>query len=286
MVASSLSSLTICSRCALREVQNVGRRLSTGTSTPLRAMPPRIIATENDPDHPYPQLEDVHDQQFPDADSTQLRKSKSQTLHSRDIPSTERLFKDMYGRLGRRKVPGFVEASDALENHVGTKMVSRIRLRPDSALEAQLPISPSELLHSETAVEVSEVATAAIEACISAAVNRLELYPPSRTDASKFGDKTAIPHDQYLWLSSILQFQFSKQQLVQYGIQRGLQPSRLQRARIADCISIILDEAWKFEKEPELPRGESLVTKSIQAVPDHTDFRHSDHEKREVFHDW
>ena len=277
MVASSLSSLPICRRCALRGIQNVGRQLSTGISTPLRAMPPRIIATENDRDDAY--------EQFSDPGSNQLRKSKIQTMHSKDVASTERLFKDMYGRLGRRKIPGFVEAFDALENQVGTRMVSRIRLRPDSALQAQLPVSPSDLLHSETAVEVSEVATAAIETCISAAVDRLGLYPSSRTDASNLGDKTAIPHDQYMWLSSILQFQFSKQQLVQYGIQRGLHPSRLRRARIADCISIILDEAWKFEKEPELPRGESLVTKSIQAMPRHTDFRHSDYEKREIFYD-
>jgi hypothetical protein len=222
-------------------------------SSPRRGIPPRIIATENDPEDGHPRNDP------PDVYQRQQQHTKEP---SSSMSSTERLYVDMKGRLGPRKSPGFVEAYDFNTNQVGTKMLSRIRLRPRPALHAQLPVSPSDLLHSDTVVEVNEISTSAIEACISAAMHRLELHQSDHSTSSKNSEKTAIPHDQYTWLSSILQFQFSKQQLVLYGTQRGLGQSRLQRARLTDCIAIILDEVWNFEKEPELPPGESLVTKS------------------------
>lgn len=253
MVAMSASPLAVtCHRCTLRALQNVKRQLSVSASSPLRNIPPRIIATENDGKDGYSRNDPPgvyeHQQQHTNEPSSSMT-------------STERLYMNMKGRLGPRKSPGFVEAYDVHTNKVGTKMLSRIKLRPRPALRAQLPVSPSDLLHSDSVVEVNETSTSAIEACISAAMHRLELHQSDHSTCSN-SEKTAIPHDQYMWLSSILQFQFSKPQLVLYGSQCGLGQSRLQRAKLTDCIAIILDEVWNFEKEPELPPGESLVTKS------------------------
>jgi hypothetical protein len=254
MVTVSASPLaTTCRRCALRALESPRRQLSVSTSSPLRSIPPRIIATENDSKDGYPRSDS------PDVYQHQQHHTKEP---SSSMSSTERLYVDMKGRLGPRKSPGFVEAYEVHTSQVSTKMLSRIRLHPRPALSAQLPVSPSDLLHSDTVIEVNETSTSAIESCISAAMHRLELHQSDHSTSSKTNEKTAIPHDQYMWLSSILEFQFSKQQLVLYGTQRGLGQSRLQRTKLTDCIAIILDEVWNFEKEPELPPGESLVTKS------------------------
>ena len=231
-------------------------------------MPPRIFATEQDSQDLDPLFRKVLSQRSTVAGQN-ARCSKSAEMPSKSVSPTERLSKEFKDRLGLRKFPGFVEASEAFERQVGTRMLSRIRLRPTLPIEFSLPISSSELLYSDAEAEASDSTMDAIEACISAAVRRLELYPVSKTSDSSPQGTISIPHDQYTWLSSILRFQFSKQQLVQYGILRGLKQSHVQKARLVDCIRMILDEVWHFEKEAELPPGEPLVSKST--YPMHRD---------------
>ena len=104
---------------------------------------------------------------------------------------------------------------------------------------------------------------AAIEGCISAAIDRLELYPARNDVNPRPKDKITIPHDQYTWLSSILRFQFTKSQLVDYGQKYCLKKTHLVRENVPDIIKMILLQVWNLEKEPELPPDKTLVTKSI-----------------------
>ena len=90
------------------------------------------------------------------------------------------------------------------------------------------------------------------------------LSPRDSTPLSS--EKISIPHDQYTWIASILEFQFAKHQLVDYGRQSGLTKSHLLKAKTSDAIGMILKEVWNLEKEPELPHDETLVTKSMQLL--------------------
>jgi hypothetical protein len=97
-------------------------------------------------------------------------------------------------------------------------------------------------------------------------VERLELYSSQDHSTTHPKDKVTIPHDQYTWLISILQFQFAKSQLVDYGHKSGLKKTHLLKAKTLDVIKMILNEVWNLEKEPELPPDENLVTKSLQPL--------------------
>ena len=70
-----------------------------------------------------------------------------------------------------------------------------------------------------------------------------------------------------MWLCSILEFQFSKSQLVEYGCRYGLVKSQLWRLKTMDAIQYMLEKLWNFEKDPEILLGEELVTKSNRSQP-------------------
>jgi len=169
-------------------------------------------------------------------------------------------------RLGRQRPVGFLEAANSIHAQAGTTMLSRMITKPSNDLPPLNQIAPADLLQAQENVETRDTIMAAIDGCISAALERLELSAPSRDSTQRLSEKISIPHDQYTWLASILKFQFAKHQLVDYGHQSGLRKSHLLKAKTSDAIEMILKEVWNLEKEAELPPDETLVTKSIQLL--------------------
>ena len=261
MGASSIPVIGICRLCFLRGYQR--RHLATSANASARPVPLRIFATENDQDDAYPVFDD-DGRSEPSKEEKQQRYEKWLETRNRLVSSNERLATEFRNRVGRHQPAGLLTAAEAFHTPIGTTTLSRSRGRPDSSLMPLVHISPAELLHPQENVEINDTIFGAIEGCISAAVERLELYS-SRDDSSTHPkDKITIPHDQYTWLTSILQFQFAKSQLVDYGHKSGLKKTRLLKAKTLDVIKMILEGVWSLEKEPELPPDENLVTKSLQ----------------------
>lgn len=256
----SVPVIRICPRCLLRGYQK--RNLATGSNTSTRPVPLRIFATETDPDEVHRAFDNNG---RPQSSKEEKQRRYEEWLGKRHqlISSNERLASDFRKRVGKYAPAGLLVALEANNAPTGITMLSRMRQRSESSLAPLIQVAPADLLNVQENVETKDTIMAAIEGCISAAVDRLELYP-SRDDSNPHPkDKITIPHDQYTWLSSILQFQFTKSQLIDYGQESGLKKTHLTKVKTPEVIRMILDQVWNLEKEPELPPDETLVTKSF-----------------------
>ena len=247
----------ICRSCLSRASQCRG--VASINETQNRAVPLRIFATEN-----------VSDNVSTNFSADLAREDKGRRyqewLQKRmaEAPPNERLSKELKTRVGRIRPRGLKKAVDSLFSFAGTSLRTRTRNRRDTDLTPVTQIDPNELIEVPKTADSEDAIHDVIENCIVAAIDRLELYPQHHEPRDLASNRITIPHDQYVWLSSILQFQFSKQQLIRYGAKSGLKKTHLQRSKTPDAIALILDKVWDIEKEPELPPDEALVTKSVQ----------------------
>jgi hypothetical protein len=260
-MSAAMPVIRICQRCLSRGHQQ--RSLVTSANGSARPMPLRIFATEND-------LDDDGYCAFDNNATGEVSKEEKQRrygewLERRNtlVSSNERLATDFRKRVGKYQPAGLIDALEAVKTPTGTTMLSRMRRRSDRSLAPLLQVTPGDLIQTQENVETKNTIIADIESCISAAVHRLELYPSQDHSNPHPKNKITIPYDQYTWLSSILQFQFTKYQLIDYGQKSGLKKSHLLKIKIPEIINVILDRIWNLEKEPELPPDETLVTKSM-----------------------
>ena len=246
-----------CRRCLLRGYQP--RSYSTGSNASTRPVPLRIFATEDSGNDGPPGFVNV-------GHSTNAEKQKryEEWLNKRLelSSSTERLSDEFRARVGRTPPTGLHEAA-RLRGSQRANILPRMRARPDTDVAPLTHVTPADLLQNDEIVETRETITAAIEGCISAAIDRLELKTSPNDIKSRSIDRIKIPHDQYTWLSAILDFQFTKSQIVDYGVKCGLKTTQLQRANMSDAIGMILQNVWNLEKEPERLPDEALITKSF-----------------------
>ena len=89
--------------------------------------------------------------------------------------STERLSNEFRMRLGRQRPAGFLEAANAIYAQTGTTMLSRMIPKPNNVLSPLNQVAPADLLQEQENVETRDTIMAAIDGCISAALDRLEL---------------------------------------------------------------------------------------------------------------
>jgi hypothetical protein len=221
----------------------------------------RIFSTEADTEEDYYPREDGARRE---SSSAEKQKRYQEWVEKRIslAPSEERLSNEFRVRSGGHLPRGLLKVAKppSTEPIKRTRMLSRVRKNSEPLL--QNPINPSDLLRTQEPSESDESIFTAIETCISSAIDRLELYRPDGGSGSRPSEPITIPHDQYMWLCHILQFQFAKSQLVMYGHRCGIVKSHLQREKTTDVIKAILDKVWNLDKEPELPPDEALVTKS------------------------
>lgn len=263
MGSSSIPVNWICRRCILRGCQQ--RTFSTGTIPSTRPVPPRIFATEENADDAYRLLANNG---TPERTKAEKQKRYDEWLEKRFqlASSTERLSNEFRKRLGRQRPAGLLEATNGIYAQTGTTMMSRMIIKPNNDLPPLNQVAPADLLQAQENVETRDTIMAAIDGCISAALERLELSGLSSDSTQRSSKNISVPHDQYIWLASILEFQFAKHQLVDYGHESGLRKSHLLKAKTSDAIGMILKEVWNLDKEPELPPDETLVTKSMQLL--------------------
>jgi len=247
----------VCRNCRL--VTNYYRGVATVSGPSNRAVPLRIFTTENLGNQDYPNLE-ISKYGLP-TDEKEKRYQEWLQKRLAQAPPDERLSRELKMRVGKSRPRGLKRAVDLLTSSSENKVITRTRSRRHTVPTMQ--IDPSELMQSPKAEDSGDTIYSAIENCIAAAIDRLELYHHQQDIRDLANNPISIPHDQYMWLSSILQFQFSKQQLVDYGAKTRLKRSQLQNCKTADTIGQILEKIWNLEKEPELPPEEALVTKSI-----------------------
>jgi len=258
-IPPSPSFRTICRGCLSRAGQYRG--VASVSGVPNRAVPLRIFATENVSDDVYTN--------FGVGRSELAREEKEKRyqewLDKRvdEAPPNERLSRELKSRVGKSRPRGLKKAVDSFYSPADTTTITRTRIRRDTSLTPLIQIDPTELIQAPITADSEDSIYDAIESCIGAAIDRLELYPQQQNTRDHAPDRITIPHDQYMWLSAILQFQFSKQQLVGYGTRAGLKKSHVQKCKTSDAIALILDKIWNLEKEPELPPDEALVTKSV-----------------------
>jgi hypothetical protein len=199
-------------------------------------------------------------------------KKYQQWLEKRNplAPSDERLKREMILRGGSNDRPRGLLAAAKLPSDNGPTSRISSRMSTASVEVAKDRLAPADLLQPSEDFDTDESIVAAIDGCVSAAVERLELlHSTNRSESleSPPKEKVSIPHDQFIWLCSILQFQFSKTQLADYGYKSGLTKSHLLREKTPDMIKTILEKVWNLEKEAEVPADEALVTKSTALIP-------------------
>jgi hypothetical protein len=250
---SSMTVLRPCRRCLTHDFQQL--RFSTSVTSSPKPVPLRIFSTEADAEEEY------HHDVKREKSKAEKQKAFLEWKNNRSFPGAPTLneFRERAG--GRLQARGLLlenlarpVPTDPLQR---TTMLSRMRSTSDP--ESRNFIHPAELLQTPDASEADEIIFAAIETCISGAIDRLELYGNTGS-ASRPAKSIRIPHDQYLWLCHILDFQFVKEQIVMYAHRCGKR-NNLPRKK-DDLIKTILDEIWNFKKEAELPPDEALVTKS------------------------
>jgi len=196
-------------------------------------------------------LDDLAPQKNPE--TTQLGTSGT------TLSSTERLSQDFRRRIKTRRLH---DTRDLVTrtSHAPSVVKLRGRMPVESNTLLSRKVSPLELLQKPETDESVEAINAAIEGCLRAALQRLD--DPELHDSQSLHETIRrVPHDQYLWLCSILKFQFTKAQLVNYGTACGLIKSHLIRLKTDEVIHTILKIIWKLEKEDELPSDETMVTK-------------------------
>lgn len=247
----------LCRECLRRSLH----QLSTAgdASAASKPVPLRIFATEADSDGENrsfirtaefglsPNSPDRQDQAWPNKFSAQA-------------PPAERLSNDLKNRAGRpRPRSAFELTKSPTSPKAPIRMSSRmpVKSNPISFNAA----SPTDLLQPPEGLE-KETILAAIDACLSAAMDRLDLSTADTNPQPSSPGKRSVPHDQYMWICNILQFQFSKNQLTEYAQTNGVAKVRLTRECTATVIRIILNDIWNLEKEPEPPPDEALITKS------------------------
>lgn len=247
---------TICRSClsAVRQCRDI----ATVSGASNKAVPLRIFTTENVGDKDYTNF-GVEKSEIVRDEKERRYQEWLQTRLSQ-APPNERLSRELKFRVGKSRPRGLKRAVDSFSSPPENTMISRTRSRRDTI--PILRVDPSELIQSPKAPDSEDAIYTAIENCIGAAIDRLELYHQQDT-CNLAKNPISIPHNQYMWLSSILHFQFSKQQLIGYGTRAGLKKSHLQKCKTGDAIALILERIWSLEKEPELPPDETLVTKSV-----------------------
>lgn len=252
-----LSPPRLCRECFLRSF----RQISTvsDASTTSKPVPLRIFATEVDSDGESRSL--VRKAPFtptnPPAGSRHHAASDTNPVQA---PPAERLRNDLKSRVGRPRPRSVFAPTTSTTGAKGPRIRMSSRMPVKSTRVSFNAATPDDLLQPPEGLE-KDTLLSAIDGCLSAAMERLELSPSNPQPRSP--EKTAIPHDQYMWLCSILHFQFTKSQLIEYGQKYKLSKARLTREKTETVIRMILDDIWKLEKEPELPPDEALITKSM-----------------------
>jgi hypothetical protein len=256
MGTHTVPAFKIVSRSCLSAARRY-RGIATVSGGSNRTVPLRIFATENVGDQGYTNLG------FQTSAKDEKERRYQEWLQTRiaQSPPNERLSRELKSRVGKSRPRGLKRAVDLIGSQPENGMIRRTRSRRDTI--PILRIDPSELIRPPKAADSEDAIYNAIGNCIGAAVDRLELYHQQQDTRDLANTPISIPHDQYMWLSSILQFQFSKQQLIGYGTRAGLKSSLLQQSKTVDVIALLLERIWSLEKEPELPPDETLVTKSV-----------------------
>jgi hypothetical protein len=279
MRGSTLPALRICWRCCNRSLQQPN--FSTSVNTSPKPLPLRIFSTEDVEEDYYSRKDGVRG----DSSKAERQERYKEWIGKRVslVPSDERLSEEFRARSGGHQPRGLLDVAKRLitDRPTRTQMLSRMRTVKGSV--SRNAINPVDLLRPPEPSHTDDTILTDIGTCISAAIDRLQLYKPN--EISSPTGRILIPHDQYLWLCHILQFQFAKHQLIMYGYRHSLVKSHLQRQNTTDVIRKILETVWNLEKEPPLPPDEALVTKSMHQTNANTKFRHPNYTARKIFYD-
>jgi hypothetical protein len=240
-------------------------RESSGSAvtTPTKSVPLRIFAVDQEAieaSRPTAAIEAEKEKRYQEW----LEKQGPQA------PSDERLNDEFKKRAGSHKRKGLLARAIFPSTNGRKSTLMLPRMTPASVAVSNDRVAPADLLQPSENLDTDESIFGAIDGCISVAVERLELFHSTNRSESPESPpkaKVSIPHDQFIWLCNILEFQFTKSQLVHYGYRCGLTKTHLSREKTLDGIKMILEQVWNIEKEAELPVDETLVTKSIYPVP-------------------
>ena len=250
MRRSSQSLLRTVHQCP--ECGKLQRHYYSRLAAPQKSVFPRIISTEtgNLAEDPIP---------------VEQKQRRGQTKKHEDPKnwqsSGSKLYNSLRQRAGLARPKVLYDAIKASRSNKGFVLQNRMREWEVETTRKQ--INPEDLLQEKPFQETDESIFDAISSCISAAIDQLGLYGPT----PKAGQKMAVPHDQYMWLCRILEYQFLKEQLVQYGAKLGLPKVNLPQLSHAEVIEYILSDLWNLEKEADLPSDETLITKRIPITP-------------------
>src|SRR5262245_34203596 len=125
--------------------------------------------------------------------------------HDVKYTSAERLSHEFRIRASRRSSSPRDGTQARAGNPTEGRLQSRMPLRFYPTIAKKM--SPRDLLQSPLVPETEDGIVTAIEACVRAALDRLQVFKSSQTQPLP-SKAVSIPHDQYMWLCSILQFQF------------------------------------------------------------------------------
>ena len=229
------------------------------TASTQKRLPPRIFTTATNPDQILGHSADSKE------GTGNLRTSTSSGLSNshNQLTSAERLSQEFHRRVRGQRVRDSKRLDDRLSERSN---VIKLRSGQPDCPEAVLGrrVSPDDLLQRSDISESEETITLAIESCVRTALHRLAV-PGVQGAVVHPGDSQLLAHDQYLWLCTILKYQFTKHQLVLYGAKCGLVKSQLARLRTDDAIRLILDKVWNLKKEDEIPSDGTMVTKGCSS---------------------
>jgi hypothetical protein len=229
----------LCRRC----LQN-----TRATSTSTKTIPLRIFETSEETDY---------------RQTTKFPKQNWKEEMLAKASSAERFKLNLQERLGQKLQRGLRRK---IEFDPSLTIIHKPQYKPPREIFPTTKVSPEELLQQKGEVEESpHQMFRTIENCIAAAVDRLELYAPEQKQMEKsLRPRVGLPHAQFMWLCNILRFQFSSEQIVDYGSRYGLTKSRLVKANRSGSIAMILDKIWNLEIENEVLTQEAVVTKSLE----------------------
>jgi hypothetical protein len=264
----------VCRTCLQRLYSTI-----RGVETSPNRLSGILILEESDTNNSKPIVRTPAHAQQPSIDFDPLPERASKTL-----TSTEKLSRDLRKRLQGRRHD---EKRDLVTRFSKPGTTIKLRGRTPSGQTTSISnrISPVELLQNPEGTESDNSMNIAIESCLRTALYRLQL-PSLNLPGSIPGTVRSIPHEQYLWLCSIVNLQFTKPQLVRYGTTSGLFKSHLLRLKKEQVIDEILRKIWKVEKEEGTSSEESMVTKCC--LPFHYELIDSNPHftTGAVLHDW
>jgi hypothetical protein len=171
-----------------------------------------------------------------------------------------RLYLNLRRRLGLIRRPGFfperLRRSNVL---ICTPSTQRYASLPGQGVK----VSAEQIFRHGIVFETQDQVSAAIDKCISVALDKLNIYTPEQAMMERSSrPRVLLPHAEFMWLCQILRCQFSNQQITHYGLTTA---GRKGRTPWNVTVTWILDRVWNVGKEREV-NEQYAVTKSVSRL--------------------